>query len=134
MHRVVREQIGVTLFFEVAAACVALIIAAIVKILGCFWSVPIFLQASFFRTWLWPFIVLSAVVVLLNIWRFVGKVGDIKKLAQKFGSSFDDMAEAIYKYRFKEVMENLSQNPKYDFKDWLEEKRQGTTTVFEEVF
>jgi len=63
-------------------------------------------------------------------------VGDIKKLAQKFGASQDDMAQVIYKYRFKEVMfkevmENLSQNTKYDFKAWLEEKRQGTTTVIE---
>jgi hypothetical protein len=70
----------------------------------------------------------------LNIWGFIGKVKDIKKLAQKFGASQDDMAEAVYKYRFKEALEVLEysfQNTEYDFKAWLEEQRQGTTTFFE---
>jgi len=134
MRRAAKEQIKVTLLFEIVAAGVALSIATIIKVLGCFW--PLF-QTGFLKTWLWSFIVLSVLVILLNIWGFVGKVGDIKKLAQKFGASFDDMAEAIYKYRFKEALEVLEysfQNTKYDFKAWLGEQRQGTTTVFEEVF
>lgn len=80
MRRVAKDQIEVTLVFVIMSALMALSIAAVVKILGCFWSVPIF-QASFLKTWLWPFVVFSAIVVLLNIWGFVGKVGDIKKLA-----------------------------------------------------
>ena len=128
MRRAAKEQIEVILLFEMVSAGAALVIAVIVKMLGCF--LPLF-QASFFKTWLWPFIVLSAVVVLLNIWGFVGKVGDIKKLAQKFGASQDDMAQVIYKYGFREVIGDSFQNPGYDFRAWLEEQRQGTTTVIE---
>lgn len=77
MRRAVKGQIEVTLLFEIAAACAALSIAVIVRVLGYFWPIPVF-QPSFFKAWLWSFIVLSAVVILLNIWGFVGRVKDIK--------------------------------------------------------
>lgn len=128
MRRAVKEQIETTLVFEIMAACVALSIAVIVKVSGLFSSV---FWTSFLNTWLWSFIVLSIIIVLLNIWRFVRRMKDLKRLAQKFGTSQDDMAEAIYKYGFREVLGNSFQNTRQNFRTWLEEQRRGTTTVVE---
>ncbi len=128
MHRAIKEQIKIISVFVIIAACVALSIAVIVKVLGLF--LPVF-QIGFFNVWLWSFIVLSVIIVLLNVWRLVCRMKDIKRLAQKFGTSQDDMAEAIYEYGFGEVLGNSFQNTRQNFRTWLEEQRQGTTTVVE---
>ena len=128
MRRATKEQITITLLLEIVAVCLSLAFAVVVKGLGYFLS--LFLEVSFYDAWLRSFILLSVIVVLLNIWGFVGRVKNIKRLARKFGASFNDMSEAIHEHGFfGEVVGDLPESKEESFKIWLKEKREDAETM-----